>query len=278
MFSFTHGLPIAVVKGGENNKSIVYLIKNPTKDELDEDYKIVTLECDGKFIPLPNCENHDTILVAAPTEAGKTTYVANYIKMYMEMFPGKRIIVVSSLPEDKPLDDLGVERIDVTDPSYAEDPLKVEDLQSCLVVFDDYDSIEDKAIRQTMIELLDKLIKRGRIKSSKELTQEERRFGDIDVVITSHQIMNYKSTREILNESTAVTFFPSAGSSYQIEQYLTRYCGLSKLQAKDIMAIDSRWVTIYKRYPMYVLYEKGCHIMNKKITSSDLKKTKPNLI
>lgn len=262
MFSFEHGLPVAIINGGDHDRTIIYLIKNPTKDELNKDFKKITLDSDGKLIPLPNCQNHDTIYVAAPTEAGKTTYVANYIKMYMELFPGKPIIVISSLSEDKPLDDLGVKRIDVNDSDLIDNPLKVEDLQGSLVVFDDYDSIEDKNIRKSMIELLDKLIKRGRIKSSDELSVEDRRMGDIDVVITSHSILNYKATREILNESTAVTFFPSSGSSYQIEQYLTRYCGLSKKQAQEIMAIDSRWITIYKRYPMYLLHEKGCFIMN----------------
>ncbi len=274
MFSLSKGLPIAIVRGGSSNGQVIHLIKDLTPEEklLDDGHRTVTIKDEGKMVPLPNEQNHDTLYVAAPTEAGKTTYLANYIREYMVTFPGKPVIVISSLPEDKPLDDLGVKRINLKDKSLIDKPLSIKELRGKLVVFDDADAIEDPLIRKDMANLLDQVIKIGRIKSAEDMSVLERRYGDIDVLVTSHQIMNYKATREILNEATAITFFPQAGSSYHIEQLLKRYIGLSRDNIERVFALDSRWVTVSKRYPNYILYEKGCYILKREVSKKSLRK------
>ncbi len=274
MFSLSKGLPIAIVRGGSSNGQVIHLIKDLTPEEklLDDGHRTVTIKDEGKMVPLPNEQNHDTLYVAGPTEAGKTTYLANYIKEYMITFPGKPVIVISALPHDKPLDDLGVKRINLKDKSLIERPLSIKELRGKLVVFDDFDSIEDPMIRKDMAELLDQVIKIGRIKSLENLSTLERRYGDIDVLVTGHQLMNYKATREILNEATSITMFPNAGSSYHIEQILKRYIGLSKENIERIFALESRWVTIGKRYPNYVLYERGAYLLKREVSKKNLRK------
>jgi hypothetical protein len=66
----------------------------------------------------------------------------------------------------------------------------------------------------------------------------------------------------MLNEATTVCFFPRAGSTYHIKTYLTKYVGLEKNQIKKILNLPSRWVALYRSYPMYVLYEKGIYLLN----------------
>jgi hypothetical protein len=64
-----------------------------------------------------------------------------------------------------------------------------------------------------------------------------------------------------MNEMTSVTIFPKSGSAQQIRYALTTYYGLSKQQVQNILNIRSRWVTVYKSYPMTVLHEKGAFIL-----------------
>jgi len=111
-------------------------------------------------------------------------------------------------------------------------------------------SQEHKKIADIVRRLRDDLLETGR---------HEKAY----VVAVSHQLLNYKHTRQLLNESTSVTFFPCSGSDYHIKRFLKTYCGLDEANIKKILKLPSRWVTLYKTYPMYVLYEKGCFLISK---------------
>jgi hypothetical protein len=267
MFNFKSGLPVARVVGGASDKTIIYLQKDP-KGDVTDDEKMIRILDDGVLQPLPNIQAHETLFIAGPTESGKTTYGAKYAKEYKKQFPEKKIVVFSSIDADKPLDDLNPIRIDVTDPEIVENPIEVSEFQDdgvgSLLVFDDYDSIKDKQIRGAVNDLLEESIKRGRIKSADKLTQDERRLGDLDIVVMGHQLLNYKATRELLNEATSVTLFPAAGSTGQIEQFLKRYMSLNKKMSQRILTLPSRWITIYKRFPNFVMWEKGVFLLSKK--------------
>jgi hypothetical protein len=75
------------------------------------------------------------------------------------------------------------------------------------------------------------------------------------MVITSHLINNYKDTRRILNESTAIVIYPNSSGTYGIRTYLKTYMGLNKEQIDRILKHKDRWVLISKTYPIYVLTE-----------------------
>jgi len=96
--------------------------------------------------------------------------------------------------------------------------------------------------------LRDSLLKRGR-------------HEDISVVVTNHLLTNYKETRTILNEVNSITFFPKSGSSHGIQYMLKTYVGLAAKQIQRIFTLPSRWITVYKHYPMYVVYEKGIYLL-----------------
>jgi len=86
---------------------------------------------------------------------------------------------------------------------------------------------------------------------------------DITIVITNHLVIpnENKLARTIMNEIQSLTFFPQAGSNAQVEYALKKYFGLGKNQLNKIFDIKSRWVTVSKKYPMYVMYERGCFIL-----------------
>lgn len=199
----------------------------------------------------PNPKLRDICYVAAPYGAGKSTYTENYIKSFMELFD-KDIFLISRIEDDKAFRDLidndEMQVIDIQDESLLEYPLGAkEDLYNSLVIFDDYELL-DKDIQKSIEITLKDVILNGRDQADKG--------NDIYAVITAHQISNYSKTRDILNECSSITIFPNAGSTYHIKRVLKEYCGFSKKDINKILKLG-RWVTIYKRAPQWVLYNKG---------------------
>jgi GTPase SAR1 family protein len=272
MFSFEEGLPIAIVRGGKSDSTIIYLDKDGKESKSMVDMKELSLKDDGKFEQLCNTQNHEICFVAGPSGSGKSTYIANYIRNYQKIYPKKDVFILSALTADKPLDDLGVKRIDLNDEELLDHPLNVEDFRGSLLIFDDYDTVGEKKIQEQVNDLLDQCIQIGRIKSSEGLTVAESRSGDIDVLIAKHQLYDNKKTKLILVEATSVTFFPSSGSTYQIESFLKRYAGLKPDAIDKIFNLDGRWVTLFRRYPQLIMSEKQMYLLGKRTVK--LKKTK----
>jgi hypothetical protein len=281
MLSLADGLPVAKIKGGPDDGVIIHLKKPQLRLSATHIIKAdknesssVELEDNncGIMRPIANSEHHEILYVCGPSGSGKSTYIGNYVKSYKQVFPKKRIVVISGVHKDKPLDDIeGIKRLDVTDETLIDNPLVVDDFRGenygSLVIFDDFDSITDKKIREAVFDFLDRLLKTCRIHTDEKLSMKQRRNLDIDVMVTGHQIFNYKATREIINELTSITIFPQAGNSYQITQFLKRYMGLDLKNIDRIYEIGeiSRWVTLYRQFPQWVLYEKGCYMLKRKI-------------
>ncbi len=218
-------------------------IKQSSKKELILD--------DGTLIPLPLLTKQDKeiehIYIAGPTGSGKSTWVGKYIELYKKIYKKRPVWVFSRLDADEALDKYKVKRIGL-DEGLLEDPMSAEDFtkgsDGALVIFDDIDTIPNKDINKEVHRLRDDLLETGR-------------HENVSVISTGHQLMDYKKTRNLLNEATAVTVFPKSGSGYHIARFLKVYCGMDKKNIQKIMNLPSRWVTIYKSYPIYVLHEKG---------------------
>jgi hypothetical protein len=224
------------------------------KKHVDETLKKELMLHDGILVPIPfdntNTEEIEDMYIAGPAGSGKSTYTGNYVGLYKKMYKGNPVWVFSRLNKDKALDKYKVNRI-ILDEGLLEEPMEAKDLtkgKGALVIFDDIDTIPDKDINKEVHRLRDDLLETGR-------------HDKIFVISTGHQLMDYKKTRTLLNEASAVTFFPYSGSKYHIKRFLKVYCGLDNKTIDKIISLPSRWVTIYKRYPMYVLHEKGCLLL-----------------
>ncbi len=286
MLSFSEGRPIAKITGGEYNGKILCILDPSNNKKEEKKEKKCCSKCsskcnskhkcckkclgaggcltcggnnikmgmfdlklkNGKLSPLPNIDTRDVLYVAGPSGSGKSTYTADYIKQVQKIYPKMPIFIFSRVNEDKVLDELKPIRIEL-DEEVVADPIRPGELNNSVCVFDDIDTISDKKINEAVRKLRDDLLETGR-------------HENVYMVCTSHQLMNYKHTRTLINEATCVTFFPQSGSSYHIQRFLKEYCGLSKLQIEKILHLPSRWVTIGKLYPMYILYEKGCYMLN----------------
>ena len=74
-------------------------------------------------------------------------------------------------------------------------------------------------------------------------------------------LMNYRKTREKLNECSRVVIFPHGGSTYHIKRYLKEYAGLSKNQIQKALNVPSRWLCVSNDYPKYILYDSGMYLL-----------------
>ena len=240
MFSFEQGRKIAVIKGGDRDGQYLYM------RESSMGLKEVVMGKDEKLQPVPDRDIVEKIYISAPSGAGKSTFTANWIREFKKMFRKDEIYLFSSIASDRVLDKQDPTRI-ILDEELLNDPIDVEELDQSLVIFDDTDTIRDKEMRVYLEGLRDHILEVGR-------------HFDVRLLITSHLLSNYSSTRRVLNEATCVVVFPKSGSgTYHIKNFLKIYCGLDSKQIKRFLNLPSRWVAIYRSYPQYVVYEKGAY-------------------
>lgn len=267
-----NGRAIARIVGGKYNNKVIYLNEDHDDDnEIDENdfmpkhmafslkkeinnFKTgkrdeITIS-DGKIVPLPRTDKRESLYVAGPEGAGKSHYASMYAREYKKIFPKKDFIIFSRKEEDEPLDKLKPVRVMLNE-EIVEDPIELEEVADSLVLFDDIDRIRDKNIKKSVDFLKDSILDVGR-------------SDEIYVISTAHNLTAGKDTKHDLLESSSVTFYPNYGDDYHINYFLKQYCGLKKDQIDKIYNLKSRWVTIYKRAPMYILHEKGCYLVSKK--------------
>jgi hypothetical protein len=205
---------------------------------------------DGQVIPLPGKDTRDMHYVAGPSNSGKSSFAAKYAQQFKKMFPESELFMFSRL---KPKKDSAFSKLPISyvpiDESIVEEPIQPEDLGDCLAIFDDIDTIRNKKIAAEIQSLRDDLLETGR-------------HENVYMVCTSHQLMNYKQTRTLLNECTHCTFFPNSGTAYHITRFLKEYGGLPKPEIDKILKLPSRWVTFKKTFPQAIIYQTGCYLLN----------------
>lgn len=300
MFNWSkNGTPIATCKGGINNGKILYMntdadIKLPEqtnplactfcgklykntnlmikhvskcKTKMIHDYvkkyintSTVTIGTDnlelndGKFEVLPNINKREVCYIAGPNGSGKSYYCASYLKHANQLLKQKDIFLISRLEKDVAFDDVKhIERIKI-DNTLLTDPIPISEFEDSIVLFDDIDKSDNPKITKYLEKLRDDLIMNGR-----DHTDNGK---DAYILITNHQITNYAATRDLLNECSSITIYPQSGSTHGITYALKNYCGLSNKQIDKILKLNSRWITLYKRYPMYCISEHNCFMLN----------------
>lgn len=234
------GRKIAKINGGKLNGEFIYLSEdNDGFDEINMDDKAV-------LQPLPNTKIIEKVYVSAPSGSGKSYYSGKWISEFMKMKKDDEVYLFSPIPEDKALDSNDIVRIDL-DEHLINNPILIEEFEDSLVIFDDCESIKSKPMKKYIEYLRDSILETGR-------------HYNVRMIWISHLISNYSDTRRLLNESTSVSVFPKSGSgTYQIKKFLVNQCGLEKPEILKFINLPSRWVTIYRSYPQYVLHEKGCY-------------------
>jgi len=206
---------------------------------------------EGRVVPIPNQDEDqaDHVYVAGQTGAGKSSWIGNYIKELKSDNPKKDLFIFSTFDEDKALDDLKPTRI-IIDQDVVDEPIQKEELKDSVCIFDDIDTIRPKNLAKACQDLRNDLLQNGRKMH-------------IRVMSTSHQLMNYKLTRDLLNSCQKIVYFPQATSPHHVKRFLTEYVGLDKKGLKMVTDINSRWIMVSINFPSYILWDKGCLIINK---------------
>ena len=245
MFNFEKvGRKIARIRGGKKDKEYIYL--SEPSDTVKNGYNEIKLDDGAILQPLPNKKVVEKVYVSGPSGSGKSVYSGKWLKEFHRMYPDMPMYCFSPLPEDKALDFLPLNRVDL-DAHLLNNPFTVEELADSVVLFDDCQSIKDKKMLKYIEYLKDAML-------------EISRHYNTRMIWISHLISNFTSTRKLLNESTSVTVFPKSGSGvFQIRKFLQNQCGLEKNEIKKFLNLPSRWCTIYRSYPQYVIHEKGCY-------------------
>ena len=218
----------------------------------NESLKSIKIFDDGIIIATPHInicatEKARHQLIAGPTGSGKSYAIGRYLNIILRLKPNKKIFLFSDVDNDAVLDKYKITRVDLTD-DIIESPIEPCELSNSIVIFDDIDSISNKKLKINIENLRDSLLKRGRHEG-------------IEVICTSHLLTDYKSTRIVLSEVSAVTLFTKSGSTNSINYLLSKYIGLSKQQIARIYDLPSRSITIYKQYPNMVISDKEIYIL-----------------
>lgn len=218
---------------------------------------------DGLMQQLPRKnENNDIILrhyLAAPSESGKSYYIANLLKEYKQLKPDCKIYLFSDTKEDEILDKLGLIRI-ALDNDLAENPIEAVELANdppedgSIVIMDDIDSIIDKKISKAVKSLRDQLLQKGR-------------HHKISTICTNHKLADRQNTAIPINESNFITLFPKATAPSHFRYILQTYCGFSNNEVQMAYNLPGRWITISKQFPQYILYQSGAILLNRGVAT-----------
>jgi GTPase SAR1 family protein len=262
MFSFNpineKSLAIAIIHGKKRN-NLIYLSNNTEKDENSysdqeeqgfEEYELPYYNERFSIYPSTSEDVMDRIYIAGPSGSGKTTIIRDYVREFIKEFPRKSIYLFSNLKEDEKLDDLKkIKRVKI-DEDLVNEPIEPSDLKDSLLLFDDIDSIKDKSIKTEVQKIRDSCLTEG------------RHHNIMHIMMTNHRITDHNNTKDILNESSHVIFFPTAGLG-NVNYLLKTYLGLETNQIKLVKKLKSRWVCIRALYPRLLISENQIMMLSK---------------
>jgi hypothetical protein len=200
---------------------------------------------DGLLCVYPSKQS-ERVYVAGKSGAGKSTFTAQYIREYQEMFPDRRVVLFSTHDDEKAYKKLNIVQVEL-DEEFLESPPTLDELAECLVVFDDTDNLQDKQLQQAINGVNADLLANG------------RKY-NIHVITLAHQLMDYCRSRTLLNEANRVVFF-NGGSAYHIQRYMKVYAGLEPKQIRRILNSKSRWTCLGLTLPNYVINEHEVYII-----------------
>jgi len=244
---------VPIARCFQGKKSDLLCIKKDYDDSSSDEDKVTEISlCEGKFEARLNPYERNVVYIAGPSGSGKSTFASNLIRAYLNSFD-KPLYIFSrtDCKNDPAFKGLKFMQIPINE-QLLEEPIDItqELTGGSIVLFDDCNTIQNDKLRVIVEKIMNDILEVGR-----KL--------DITILITSHLVIpnSKKFARTIMNELQSLTVFPKSGSAQQIRYTLKTYFGLSNRQIDSILEIKSRWITISKTYPMYVLSERLVYIL-----------------
>jgi hypothetical protein len=245
------GSPVAlIVEEGKKKNSIISVEKN--KDKVNHYFTEFKCKPHQHIQPLPDVSKERTILyVSGQSGSGKSFFCKNFAQHYKKLFPKREVFLFSALAEDKGSIDKvkDIKRVKIHEDGFLIEPIDTHDFKDSLVIFDDCEAIGDRKLRKKIWEIQNSILTTGR-------------HSNTSCCVCTHTLTNGNETKLILNEAHGIVLFPNGLGGRSLKYCLEGYFGLEKDQIKKIKKLDSRWVCVLKTYPMCVLSEKECYILN----------------
>ena len=251
-----HCKKVAVIQGGELDKKCLYLCDDDSGD------MEIKLSGRSQFQPVPFSERDqiERLFISGASGSGKSTYLAKWLRQFLKQKGNKDapIYIFSSVDHDPVLDDdalIGSNIVRVLDEidenEIISEPLGLGDFEeNSVIVFDDTMKIQNPKVRVMVFCLMESLL-------------EIARHKNIQLVVTTHILNNYRATKTIQTEATSVCVFPKfSGGLYHIKNYLEKKVGMTKQELKKFLSMSnkSRWVCLHRCNPMFVMSAKEVYM------------------
>jgi len=176
--------------------------------------------------------------ISGMSGSGKSYFAGQLLKKYKKLYPKNEIFIFSSVNEDKSLDSLKVNRINLE--GLLNEDLQSDDFANSIVIFDDCDCITNKNIKNKVLSIQNQILEKGR-------------HNNVSCIVTSHVATDGTSTKKILNESVRLVIFPANANGRTLKYLLENYLGFDKHQIKYMKDLKTRPLTICKTYPQLVI-------------------------
>ena len=225
----------------ENEKDITKPFQTMSLKEEDEK--------SFQLIPNPSIERQ-ILYVTGSSGSGKSYFTKKYCREYSKIFPKNPIYMISSIDDDKSVDDIkNLKRLKIKGDTFLNETFEIKDFKDSLVIFDDIDCLADKKLRIKVMGLLNMILETGRHSATY-------------CIYTSHLATAGNDTKRILNECNSITFFAKTMGGRMMKYLCEGYLGLEKKEVDKIKKIPSRSITIIKSYPKVVLGDKDIFLLS----------------
>lgn len=191
-------------------------------------------------------KERELIYCHGPSGAGKSTLVKKYVKEYKLIYPKNQIYVISKIEGDESFE--GMDYLQIPIDFDVLNSLDSKSFQDSLVVFDDTDTISDKALREMVDDL-------------KDVIAQEGRHYNTTAFICTHMGCNYQKTRILLNECQKFVIFPQAAGKKQSKNMFVNYGGVTNKKFEQISKEPSRWCMLNNSYPNYLVYDNKIELL-----------------
>lgn len=204
---------------------------------------------DGRLEVLPETQaQREVVYVAAPAGSGKSYWCRMYARGYNCFFPDNQVNLFSKVEDDPSLDDIENLVAVPMDENIVDAPIELDEMQDCLCIFDDTDTIRDREISNEINHLKDDVMECGR-------------HQNIHCLITSHLLTSYSKTRTVLNEAHKIVVYPKSGAAHQIGYCLKTYCGFDPVDCTKLLKQRSRWCCVARHFPQHVITESKVYLV-----------------